>query len=105
MIRTIYGANIRRGEVFPETEETTDVSGIVSEIIENVRKNGDAALKEYTKKFDKAELESLIVTQEEIEEAFREVEENYIRILKTARDNIENYHKRQIRSSYIISEE
>ncbi len=34
MIRTIYGANIRRGEVFPETEETTDVSGIVSEIIE-----------------------------------------------------------------------
>ncbi|MBE5758445.1 MAG: histidinol dehydrogenase [Clostridiales bacterium] len=105
MIRTIYGANIRRGEVFPETEETTDVSGIVSEIIENVRKNGDAALKEYTKKFDKAELESLIVTQEEIEEAFHEVEENYIRILKTARDNIENYHKRQIRSSYIISEE
>ena len=53
----------------------------VNEIIENVRTNKDTAIFEYTKKFDKAELESLIVTQEEIEEAFREVEENYIRIL------------------------
>ncbi|MBQ8852322.1 MAG: histidinol dehydrogenase, partial [Oscillibacter sp.] len=44
-----------------------DVSRAVDEVIANIRKNGDAALKDYTKRFDGVELESLQVTEEEIE--------------------------------------
>ena len=64
-----YGA-ISAEEIFARNESELDVSDIVSDIIADVRKNGDAALIAYAKKFDKAELTCLEVTDGEIEEAF-----------------------------------
>jgi len=80
---------------------------VVNEIIENVRTNGDQALFELTKKFDKFELntDNILVTEEEFEEAFSLVEDRFIEVLKKATKNIEEFHKLQLRSSWIDTKE
>ncbi len=88
-----------------EEEDTSRLENTVSEIIENVRKNGDRALREYADKFDGGAPECLEVSAEEIEDAFKTVSPELIEIMKKAAKNIENFHKRQIRQSFIISEE
>ncbi|MBQ1388905.1 MAG: histidinol dehydrogenase [Clostridia bacterium] len=80
------------------------IERIVSDIIENVRANGDSALKEYSLKFDKTELDSFEVTDEEITEAFAAVDDKFIDILKEARENIYEFHKRQIRDNFVIND-
>lgn len=104
MIKILNEKNIPLSEILERGENKTDVSGVVSEIIDNVRKNGDKALFEYAEKFDKAKLSSLEVSEEEIEVAFEAVEEEYINILKEAKENIYNFHKRQQKNSFVISE-
>ena len=104
MIKILEYKNINKDEIFSRMAETPDVSDIVSSIIENVKVNGDRAVFEYTAKFDKAELSTLEVTKEEIEEAVASVEPEFLRILKTAAENIRKFHSRQVRNSFIISE-
>ena len=81
--------------IFDRTEEQIDVTGIVADILKNVKENGDKALIEYTEKFDKAKLTVLEVTKEEIEEAVAKTEDVFIEILKEAADNIRKYHENQ----------
>ena len=80
------------------------VEDIVAEIISDVRKNKDAALFKYCKKFDNTDTDKLEVTQEEIDEAFASVDPHFIEVIKKARENIYNYHKHQVKNSFIISE-
>ena len=89
----------------PPIQAGNEIEAIVDEIIANVRANGDAALKEYAAKFDKAELNTVLVSEDEIAEAFAACDEAFIEILKQARNNIEAFHKHQVRSSFIVSEE
>ena len=99
-----YGA-VSADEIFARGKSSFDVADIVTDIIDNVRKNGDKALFEYCEKFDKAKLSSLEVSEAEIEEAFNAVEPRFIEIIKTAADNIRNFHKKQVRNSFIINEQ
>ena len=69
MIRIIKDSLSKREEIFCAKEERVDVSATVAEIIAKVRAEGDAALRYYSEKFDKAKLTSLRVSEEEIEEA------------------------------------
>lgn len=106
MIKIYNYEEISIDEIFArDIEDTSSIEKTVSEIIDNVRKNKDAALCEYADKFDGGAPASLLVTEEEYEEAMREVSPELIEILKKAAANIENFHKRQIRQSFIISEE
>ena len=82
-----------------------DVSGIVADIIYDVRKNGDSALYKYCEKFDGAKLSSLLVSKEEIEEALTLVEPKFLEILKKAEANIRKFHEKQKRNSFIINDE
>jgi len=68
----------------------------VSEILQNVRDRGDAALLEYTARFDNARLtsETLRVSQEEIEAAYREVDQDFVKAIQVARDNIRSFHSK-----------
>lgn len=101
----IYDYNeVSKDEIFAREEMKTDVEGIVSEIIENVKENGDSALFTYCAKFDNAILSSLEVTEEEIEEAFSIVDPALIEILKEAKENIWNFHKHQVKNSFILNE-
>ena len=104
MIKIYRYREVPNSEIFARTDVQADVSGIVSEIIENVKANGDKALLEYCRKFDGADLQSLEVSQEEIDEAFAAVDPEFIRILQDAAANIRTFHEKQVRNSFIISE-
>ncbi len=104
MIKIYKFGEVENNEIFSRMADTVDVSDIVTDIIENVKTNGDKALFEYCEKFDKATLTSLEVTEEEIEEAFNTVEPEFLRILRTAEENIRKFHEKQARNSFIINE-
>lgn len=79
----------------------------VKEIVENVHQNGDKALFEYTHKFDKADINAsnVKVTDEEIEEAYREVDAELLEVIRKAIKNIKEYHELQKRNSWITTKE
>lgn len=107
MIKIYKYGQVPNSEIFARSTAEADVSGIVSEIIENVKTSGDNALIEYCKKFDGADLKAiggLEVSQEEIDEAFRIVEPRFLEVLEKAAVNIRNFHEKQVRNSFIISE-
>ncbi|MBE7059859.1 MAG: histidinol dehydrogenase [Ruminococcaceae bacterium] len=105
MIKILKYGDEPNSKIFARSVPKTDVEGVVAEIIANVRANGDKALYEYSKKFDKAELSSLLVSREEIDEAVRLVEPEFLEILKKAAKNIYNFHSKQVRNSFIINNE
>lgn len=105
MIKIMKYGEVANKDIFARAETKLDVEGIVAEIIENVKQNGDRALYEYTEKFDKARLSSLLVSEEEIEEAFNSVSEKFIGILEHAAKNIRKFHEKQVRNSFIINDE
>ena len=104
MIKIINYRDIDPSEILDRKENVFNVADAVSEIIKTVRAEGDAALFEYSKKFDKVELSSLEVTQEEIDKAFSIVEPEFVEILKEAKENIYAFHSRQVRNSFLINE-
>ena len=104
MIKIYKYGEVSNSEIFARDNIASNVEGIVSDIIANVIQNKDAALYEYSKKFDKVELECLEVTKEEIDEAFEMVDKDFIEVIKEAAENIRNFHKRQVKNSFIISE-
>jgi histidinol dehydrogenase len=79
----------------------------VSEIVNNVKKKGDEALFSYTKQFDKADLnkDNVIVTQEEIEEAYEEVDDELIGVMRRALVNIRSFHEKQKRQSWFDTDD
>lgn len=105
MIKIMKYGEVSNNEIFARGEVTMDVEAIVADIIANVRKNGDAALKEYTAKFDKVELSELQVTKEEILEGRAQVEPKFIDILERAAENIRKFHELQKRSGFILNNE
>jgi len=105
MIKIINYSKINRSEIFARLEDKQDVSYVVSEIIDNVKQNGDSALFEYSQKFDKANLSSLEVTKEEIDNAYNSCDKKFIDILLEAKENIYKFHSHQVRNSFIINEE
>ena len=105
MIKILKYGQVKNEEIFARVEPAVNVEDIVSEIIKDVRENGDSALYKYCEKFDKAKLSSLLVTEEEIEEAFNVVEPEFIEILKKASKNITKFHEKQVRNSFIINDE
>ena len=103
MIQILKYGEVPSEDIFARVVPTVDVAGIVADIIQNVRARGDAALYEYCEKFDKAKLDSLQVTAEEIAEARAAVEPEFIRILEEAAENIRQFHSQQVRQSFIIN--
>lgn len=93
-----------KNALFIRDEIPTNTEAIVAQIIENVKQNGDSALKMYCEKFDGVSLSSFEVTKEEFDEAFEEVGEEFLSVLKLAKKNIEKFHKRQVRNSFIIND-
>lgn len=97
--RDLVEKMLNRGE-----DSFEKIDQIVGEIIENVRKNGDKALIEYTEKFDNIKLDTVKVSKEEIEEAVKEVGEDFIRILERAKDNIASFHEKQLEKTWLSTE-
>ena len=104
MIKIYKYGEVPNSEIFARSEAKVDVEAIVSGIIENVKANGDAALREYSEKFDRVVLDSIEVSKEEIDAAYASVDSEFIRILETAAKNIREFHSRQVRNSFVINE-
>ncbi|WP_297826068.1 histidinol dehydrogenase [uncultured Methanobrevibacter sp.] len=83
-------------------QDVNNVLDIVSDILNNVRENGDEAIKSYTEKFDGVLIDDLKVSDEEIKEAYDTLDDSLLTALKNAALNIEKFHKKQIPSEWNI---
>ena len=79
----------------------------VDEIVENVKKNGDQAVFDYTERFDGAKMnkDNILVTEEEIQEAYEQVDDALIEVIRKAIRNIRDYHVKQRQNSWFESRE
>lgn len=105
MIKIYKYGDVPNETLFIRSPLFQDVGAVVTEILKKVQEEGDAALKYYTKKFDGADLSDLIVSSEEIEEAFASTSEEYRKVLQQAYDNIAEYHSHQIRPGFVMTRE
>ena len=78
----------------------------VREILADVRETGDKAVIKYTRKFDAPDISphNLQVTDQEIDLAYSEVEEEFLEAINLAKSNIESFHQKQLRNSWITTE-
>ena len=104
MIKIYNYDDVSREKIFSRENASSGVERVVSEIIDNVVKNRDKALFEYCERFDGAKLDSLEVSEEEIEEAFSAVAPEFVEIIKEAEKNIRAFHEKQLRDGFIIKE-
>ena len=105
MMRIYEYGQVSKEEIFARTEPAVDVAGVVREIIADVRSRGDQALRDYSRKFDRAELDALEVTPEQWDAAIAQVEPSFLEVLRKSAANIEAFHRRQIRSGFVISDQ
>lgn len=91
-VRAVFGADLTAAEV-------------VDRILDDVRRNGDAALRHYSAEIDGASLDELEVTPHEVAEAMAVVPPETLDALRIAHDRIEAFHQRQLRNSWIHVDE
>ena len=104
MIRVLNAGEVSLSEILARTEDKRDIAGTVSAILADVRQNGDAALRRYTKEFDGAEPDALEVPADRLDQALAGLDRDLRAVLEEAAENIRAFHRRQIRSDFIISE-
>jgi histidinol dehydrogenase len=84
---------------------TSEQLDVVKKVIAAIRTRGDDALREFTEKFDRVNLSSFSVTEQEIEAAYDQVDERFISIVREAAENIRSFHEKQLRPSWMTTEE
>ena len=104
MIKILKFGEVANDEIFARVEPAVNVADTVAEIIANVKSRGDEALREYSLKFDKANLDSLAVTEAEIQEALNLIQPEFLEILEKAAANIRAFHSRQVRNSFVLND-
>ncbi len=103
MINIYEAGQLSAQEIFQRKTGGAGVEATVAEILAAVEANGDRALLDYTRRFDRAELESLEVSQAEFREALELVEPGFLDILRQAAANIRAYHEKQLRSGFVFT--
>ncbi len=102
MMKIMKYSGQRADELLNRAEETKkDVTAIVSEILETIRKGGDKAVLDYCEKFDGVRPQTLLVTDAEVEAAYNAVEPELIATMELAAANIERFHLQQKRTGFV----
>ena len=104
MIKILKTGEVAPSELFDRTTSTSDVSSVVSQIIDTVKERGDSALLELTEKLDGVVIHDVRVSEDEINDALMEVDPEFLSVLYEAADNIRAFHKNQLRPGFIMSE-
>lgn len=104
MIRIMDYSDTSNDEIFSRGMTATGLEETVAEIIADVKENGDKALFKYCEKFDNTVTDCLEVSEDEVGEAFDSVDKDLIEVMKKARENIYDYHKHQVKNSFVIAE-
>ena len=81
-----------------------DVGAATDEILADVRSRGDAALRDYTRRFDGADLKDLWVSAEEFDAARRAVDPGFLETLRQAAENIRRFHERQRHNDFVLTD-
>ena len=81
-----------------------NVSAAVDAVLDTVRREGDAALKRYTKRFDGADLEDLRVSQAELDGAWNALDPDFVRTLELAAENIRRFHEQQVHQNFVLTD-
>ena len=99
MIKIIDTANVSDFTVFAREDEQKNaaIEKTVEDIIADVRQNGDSALYRYSQKFDGCALDSLKVSDDEIDAALAKTDEYFLDTLRMAKENIARFHSAQVR--------
>ena len=105
MIKIMKYGVVTEDEIFSRSSSSKDVSSVVSSIIKDVQEKGDEALREYTKKLDGADSSEIEVSKEEIKAAADSMDSEFMRVLEKAASNIRKYHSKQVRNSFVMTEE
>lgn len=79
------------------------ITSTVHDIIEDVKKRGDEALRYYAKKFDDVDIEEFELDQDDAAEAFEKISKEYIEVLQRAAFNVLEFHRRQLREGFMFS--
>ncbi|WMX12906.1 histidinol dehydrogenase [Aureispira sp. CCB-E] len=82
--------------------ETENLEGLVKNILSRVKERGDAAVKEYTQKFDQVVIDNLSVSEDEIKAAIQLVPEDLKAAIQAAKKNIETFHESQRDSVKVV---
>jgi len=86
-------------EISPQIERDAQ------EIVETVKRLGDQALFDYALKFDRAQLTSLLVSEQELKDAYESIDDDLLGVIRRAKKNIEDFHKRQITNSFMVEKD
>ena len=105
MIRIYQYGQVSPQEIFSRRESRTDVSAAVADIIAAVRREGDQALRQYAKEFDKAELTEIEVPAAQLDAAVESLDGELRAILQEAAERIRAFHSRQVRNSFVLPQE
>ena len=110
MIKTVKANGTAEYEFLKSVRERSsdtdrNITAIVSDIISNVCKNGDQAVREYTIRFDGTAPEFFEVPKEELEKACKSCDPDFIRTLEKAAANIRDFHARQLQQSWLTAKE
>ncbi len=101
-MKIIAYEELERGELLMRGMQRYEVGPQVAAILEDVAKRGDRALFDYCERFDKAKLDRLEVSAEEISQAFREISPELLKAMELAAENIRSFHSRQLREGFTI---
>lgn len=104
MIKILNSKEVSKDEVLYREMPETDIESVVAQILSNVKQHGDAALLEYSERFDKVKLETLEVERERIKKALNRIEPQFLEVLKKAAGNIKRFHEKQVRNSFILND-
>ena len=105
MIRILKESETKRAAIFAREDPVASVEEPVRAILEDVRANGDEALKRYTKEFDGADIPTVEVGMGAVEEGFRRADPVLVEILFRAADRIAAFHQHQVRNSFLLNDE
>ena len=103
MIRIYEFSQVDPAEIFQRETPISRVEEPVAAILADVKKRGDEAVLDYTRRFDRCAIDALAVTAEEMDEAFATVEPEFLEVLQKAAANIREFHTAQVRQSLVLT--
>jgi len=89
----------------PLLQDNPEVEEAVRRILADVRERGNAAVLEYVRKFDWPDADSLVVSDEAIGQAYSAVSDELLAAIRSAKDSIESFHRKQLRTSWVDVDE
>ena len=105
MIQILRWGQVPNSEIFARIVPMANVEQAVADILADVRKRGDEAVLDYTRRFDGVSLETMVVSRQEMEEAMASVEPEFLQVLNQAAQNIRAFHSRQVRNSFVLADQ